>query len=70
MKCKYNDNIVYTEWEVLNIATQVEFHKRKELKEEICDELCDKTEQRICKLLTSIKHDQNISKWYRINKDL
>lgn len=56
MKCKYNDNIVYTEWEVLNIATQVEFHKRKELKEEICDELCSTTEQRVCKLLTSISN--------------
>lgn len=54
MKCRFNDNIINYEWEVINTATQVEYQKRKELKEEICNELCDKYEQRACKILTSI----------------
>lgn len=54
MKCKHNDNII-NDWGVVYDKTNfVEFHKRKELKEEICNEACDKIEQRICKILTSI----------------
>jgi hypothetical protein len=54
MKCKYDDNIQIEYWIVKDLNTQIEFLKRKELKREICDEFCDKTEQRICKILTSI----------------
>jgi hypothetical protein len=56
MECKYNKDIIYYKWIVINKKTQVEYLKRKELKDEICDKLCDRFNQRVCNILTSIPY--------------
>jgi hypothetical protein len=56
MLCKYDNNIELKDWVVKYNSTQVEFQTRKELKDEICDEFCTRTEKMVCKILTSIQH--------------